>query len=504
MPSLVATIRRDPLLWTITAIVLAIHLAVAGRYDFFRDELYFIICGRHPAFGYVDQPALVPLLAAATQAFGHSLWLLRLPAALAATAVVPLTAALTRLLGGERGAGEIAGAAAGIAPVLLGLSATLFTSSFDALAWTAVAYFVARAALRDDGRALIWAGLVAGVDLEAKYGIVLWLVGLAIGLALTPERRLFARRKLWYGIAVALLIAAPSLVWQAVNGWPFLDVTAHHRTGNLTGAPLAFLGHQLFIVGPMLAPLWIAGLAAPFARRELRPARFLALAYVGAAVLTWAAHGKDYYIAGAYPTLFALGGILAMRTWRWLRIALIALAVAGSAVALPVALPVLPPALLLRYFELTHLRPKPDQKASEGAALTQLFSDQFGWRELERKVAAVYRALPPAERAKAAILADNYGEAAAIDFYGTADGLPPAISGHNQYYLWGPRGHDGSVIIRVNGNPGRWRRLCASLDVAATFGAPYVMPYENDRPIMVCRGFYADLRQVWPRFKFYF
>jgi hypothetical protein len=490
----------DWALWIVTALVAAAHLAVAGRYDFFRDELYFIICGRHPDFGYVDQPPLVPLLAALTQAWGENLWLLRLPAALAAAALVPLTAALARLFGGNRGAALLAGTAAGVAPVLAGLSATLFTSSFDGLAWTALAYFLART-LRGDRHAPLWAGLIAGIAFEAKYGIVLWFLGLAIGLAATPERRLLARRSLWYGAVLAILIAAPNLAWQTAHGWPFLEVTQNHSRDNLTGSPLGFVLDQIFLVNPFLAPLWIAGLVAPFVRPELKQARFLAIAFLAAAAITFAAHGKDYYIAGAYPTLFAIGAVVAMRAAYWPRALLAGGALAVAAIAAPVALPILPPDLLIRYMDATHMRPRPNQKSSLDAPITQLFSDQFGWRELESRVAAIYAALPPTERAHAVILASNYGEAAALDFYGKVDGLPPAISGQDQYFLWGPRGADGRVVIHVNGDPERWRELCTNLDIAGTFGAPYAMPHENDRPIMVCRGFRPDLTATWGRFK---
>jgi hypothetical protein len=492
---------RDRVLWLVTFLVAAAHLAVAGRYDFFRDELYFIICGRHPDFGYVDQPPLVPLLAALTQVLGENLWLLRVPAALAAAALVPLTAALARLFGGNRGAALLAGIAAGIAPVLAGLSATLFTSSFDGLAWTGLAYFLARAVLRDDGRALLWAGLIAGLAFETKYGIVLWFLGLALGIAATPERRILARKSLWYGVALAAIIAAPNLAWQTAHGWPFLEVTRNHSRDNLTGSPMGFVVHQIFIVNPFLAPLWIAGLVAPFVRTELKAARFVAIAFLAAATITFAAHGKDYYLAGAYPTLFAIGAVVAIRAAFWLRTVVMAGALAIAAVAAPIVLPILPPDVLIRYMDATHLRPRPNQKSALDAPITQLFSDQFGWREFERRVAAIHAALPPDERAHAAILAANYGEAAALDFYGKADGLPPAIGGQDQYFLWGPRGADGRVIIHVNGDSERWRSLCASLDIAGTFGAPYAMPYENQRPILVCRGFRADLAAVWGRFK---
>jgi hypothetical protein len=147
------------------------------------------------------------------------------------------------------------------------------------------------------------------------------------------------------------------------------------------------------------------------------------------------------------------------------------------------------------------LHPLPDEAAAVGAPLTQVFSDEVGWRALEKSVAQVYRALPAADRARAAIVASNYGEAAAIDVYGEADHLPPALNGQDQYYFWGPRGYDGSVLIHINGDPDHWRENCASLDIVARFGAPYVMPYENDRPIFVCRGLRVPLTVAWPKFK---
>jgi Dolichyl-phosphate-mannose-protein mannosyltransferase len=197
----------------------------------------------------------------------------------------PLTA-FARLLGGNDGAALIAGTASAISPVLIGLSATLFTSSFDALEWTAIACFVARAIVRGDDRALLWAGLVASVAFEVKSGVVLWLIGLALGLALTPERRRFARRSLWLGAVVA-----PNLWWQTLEGGPFLEVTANHARDNLPGSPLYVLLHQIFLVNPVPAPLWLAGVILPFTFAGLTRLRFLPIAWLAAAILTWGSHG---------------------------------------------------------------------------------------------------------------------------------------------------------------------------------------------------------------------
>ena len=497
--------RPDLIVYAIAALPLLAHMAVASRHDFFRNELYYIVCGRHPAFGYADQPPLVPLMAAATQIFGLSAWLLRLPAALAAAALIPLTAAFARLLGGTRQSAIIAALAAGIAPALIALTQILTTSTFEPLAWTATAYCIARAVILHDRRALIWAGPTVGMAMQAKYGIDIWLIGLLAGLIVTPARKILATRECGIGLAIAAAISAPSLIWQTLYDWPFLQVMMHHSAGhtNLTGDPLQFEILQAFAMNIALAPLWLTGLIAPFALKRLRPAQFLAIAYIVAAVIDVTARGKDYYLFPAYPALFAIGAAACADLPKLVTIPWMFTAGALSAIAAPIVLPILEPPALAAYLDKFHLHPKPDELAAIGAPLTQVFSDEFGWRSLENTVARIYNALPPADQKRAAIVASNYGEAAAIDVYGTHDNLPPALSGQDQYYLWGPRGYDGEITIHINGDPERWRPHCASLDIVATFGAAFTMPYENNRPIFICRGLRVPLTEAWPRFKRY-
>ena len=491
--------------WGIAAVTALLHLAVAGRYGYFRNELYFIDCGRHPAFGYVDQPPLIPLVAAATQLFGHNLWLLRLPAVIAAAMLIPLTAAFASLFSRRTAVVVTAAVATAVSPALAAMTATLTTTTFEPLAWTGCAYFIARYIVRRDANSLLWAGAVAGLAMEAKYGIAMWIAGLFLGLLLF-QRDLLLTKKLWLGTALAALIAAPSLVWQMAHHWPFLALIAHHHAigFDLTGGPLVFERGQILANNLVLAPLWIAGVIAPFVIKDLKPARFLAVAFVVATIIDIATHGKDYYLFGVYPVMFAVGaGVLSLRIPRWPFVAWLALATVQFAIVLPVVLPVMRPRRLAFLLNHSHLRPRPDEIAGIGAPLTQMFSDEMGWKELEKQVAAVYNALPEQDRQRAAIFASSYGEAAAIDFFGRADGLPQVIGGGNQYYLWGPRGADGSVMIVVNGNPERWRSACNDLQIAGTFGVPLAMPYEQDRPILVCRGLRRNLQQAWPDFQRY-
>lgn len=486
--------------WSVAGVVAIVHLMVAGQYDVFRNELYFIICGRHPALGYVDQPPLVPLLAAATQAFGIHIWLLRLPAVIAAVLLVPMTVALAQLLGAStRGAWLAAVAAAG-ATLVTAMTATLSTSTFEPIAFTAVAYFLVRAVTQREARAFWWAGIIAGVTFQARYGIAVWAVGLALGLVLAGPRTVLRSRDFWIGALFAAAIALPNVLWQAAHGFPFLELVRNDNSGNFTGTPLEFTIGQILAVNVVLAPLWIAGIIAPFASARLKPYRFLSIAFVVTALFILITHGKSYYMAGAYPAMFALGAAAGAALPRVLVAFWAVLIAANAALSLPLVLPVIPPDRLQRMLDRMAFRPPPIERAGIGAPLMQMLSDEFGWRDLARTVETAYAALPAGERAKAAIFASNYGDAAAIDFFGT--NLPPALSGNNQYYLWGPRGYDGSVVLAVNVNPRKWSEICGSSEVVAYFGtSPYAMPYERDRPILLCRGMHPPLPQLWPTFR---
>ena len=496
---------RQPAVWVVAALVGFVHAATAGRYDAQRNELYFLVCGWHPDFGYVDQPPLVPLIAAATQVFGISIWMLRLPATLVAIALVLLCASFARLLGGGSRAAALAAIAAGIAPGLAGLSSHLTTSTFEPIAWTAAAFLLTRAILRDRRSDLIWIGVLAGLAMEAKWGIAIWLVALGVGVMTVPARRMLLWWQLWLGVAVAVVLFAPNLIWQWQHGWPFFEVILPHLESqkNFTGPIWLFEFRQAMSMNIALAPLWLVGVIAPFADRRLAPARFLSIGFVLTTAFYFLQRGTNYYLFPAYPTMFALGAVwcegLAVAVTRvWM-----AAALAVSAWLAPVTLPILEPALLQRYMDFTHTRPKPIEAAGVGAPLTQSLSDEFGWRDLEKQIAAIVHGLPPEDQARVAILASNYGEAAAIDVYGGEDGLPPALSGQNQYWLWGPRGYDGSLIIHVGGDPERWRKACGSVEDAGRFGNPYTMPYENDRAIFICRDLRQPLGRMWDRLKRY-
>jgi hypothetical protein len=399
----------------------------------------------------------------------------------------------------------VAGLATLLAPVYLSFGLLLTTNAFDPLLWTFVAYCAVRVIRDDDERWWLLAGIAAGVALEAKYGVALYLVALLAGVLATGARRSLRSAHFYVGAALGVLIALPSFVWQWAHGWPFVELLRAGAAGkNVVLGPLAFALEQLLLMQPLAAVVWLAGLGALLFSPALRPYRFLGIAFVVFVLLEFALHAKGYYTTPAYATLFAAGGA-ALELWLQplvARAAVIAALVVGGLLLLPLSLPVLPPATFVAYERALHLRDQPSEHQAQGA-LPQIYADMFGWPELARDVARVYRALPPADRARAAIFTDNYGEAGAIDFFGPDLGLPGALSGHNNYFLWGPGTYDGSVVIRIGSTIDDLHRRCASVELAGVHDHQYAMPYERHLPIWVCRGLRVPLAKLWPQTKHY-
>ena len=484
---------------------LALHLWANGGYGVFRDELYYIVCGWRLAWGYVDQPPLAPLVAALSwDAFGGSVLGLRLVPAASAAALVALTVHTAGRLGGGRYAGWLAGACVLAAGVLQTMGVLLTTDTLQPLAWLGCTYAVIRA--QRGGPGWWWAvGTGAGLGFLWKYTVAFHLGAVGLGLLLTPARRLLAGRGPWIALGLATLIALPNLAWQAAHGWPFLEHAAVLAASNERLSWVGFLGQQVLLLNPVTAPVWMAGLAAFVAWRRFADLRWVAVAWallVGAAA---AAHGKAYYLAGAYPLLFA-GGAVALETWLTvpaLRGALAGLVVAGGAATAPLAMPLLPPAALAAYVRrLGGAMPGTGERLATGP-LPQIWADTFGWRAMADAVARAYAALPPEDQARAVFFGRNYGEAAAVDVLAAGRGLPPSVSGHQTYFLWGPRGHDGAVVLRVGGTQAGLLRAYATVEQVGWLDDPWALPAETGVAVWLCRGRKVDLRDDWAGLKHY-
>jgi hypothetical protein len=486
--------------------VFAVLLAAGQQSGIFRDELYYIACADRPAWGYVDHPPLsIALLAAVRGAFGESLLALRLPAALAGALTAFLTGLIARALGGGRGAQLLAALAVAVTPQLLAMSSFYSMNALEMVVFAMLELLAVR--ILGGGAPSLWLafGLVAGLGLLNKYSVALLAGGLVVGMLGTSQRRPLATPWPWLGGALALLLFAPHLWWEHLNGWPTLEFMANATARkNVHLGALEFLVGQLTLTHPLAAPLWIAGLAGLLTARRFAAQRPLGIAYLLASAVLVAQGGKAYYLSPIYPVLFAAGTVLLeaaaqRRGWRWpVPAAAAALLVGGVALA-PLAVPVLPPDVHVRYAAAIGLGPPPLERNLQGA-LPQHIADRYGWLEL---VAAVGRAadrLSPADRARAVVFAGNYGEAGAVEVLGR--GLPRVVSGHNTYWLWGPGDvrRDDPILV-VGRRAADLRPYFDSFEQVETSRCQWCMPYENDVPIHLARGLRGDIGELWKRVK---
>jgi len=491
--------------FVLAALTFVIHLFANGGYGIFRDELYFIVCGRHLAWGYVDQPPLVPLIAAWSYALAGD-WLtgFRLAPALVLAATVALTAGFTRVLGGGKFAQWLAGLCALAAPILLAQGVFVTTDLFQPLTWLGVAWCIVRLSQSKDERWWIALGLIVAFSLWSKYGIVFFIAALAPAALVTPLRASLAKPWLYAGATLGLLLILPNILWQQQHGWPFLELGASGVHGkNRVMSPLEFFGQQLLIGGPTLALVWIAGLWQ-FAKHATY--RVFPIAYGSMAIFFIVDHGKANYLMPMYPILFAGGALFWEEVLKvhWARGVALVLVVSMGVMLAPLAMPILPEETFIAYSEALGISPK--ATAGENLELSRLpqhFADMHGWPQMAEKIAAAFAKLSPEERSKARFFGSNYGESAAVDVYGARYGLPPALGNHNNYWLWGPRGADGSVIIEIGGTRQKHLELFRSVEQAGELDAPYAMPYETRQPIWIERGLKVPLDKIWPEVKHY-
>lgn len=494
--------------WIVTLIALlsaVVHLAFIGRYGWFRDEFYYIACGERLAFGYVDHPPLVAVIArAARELLGGSILAARLPSVLAGVAVIFLTGRIARELGGGRFAQGLAALCALVAPVYLFAFHILSMNSFDILFWTLGAWVVARIVNTGDPKLWLLFGLVCGLGLQNKHSVLFFGFGVFAGLLLTPERRHFRGPWIWLGGAIAVLIFLPHVLWQVRQGWPTAEFVRNATANkNVALSPVEFFAEQIVQMHPLTFPVWLAGLGWLLLSRAGRPWRVLGWAYVASFLVLVSQNSKAYYLAPAYPVLFAAGAT-AFESWmRWkaVRPAFAALVLAGGAAFSPLVLPILSAETLVRYMRSLGIEMSAGERHEMGA-LPQHFADMHGWEEMVAEVARVYRSLPPEERAVAGIYGQNYGEAGAVDLLGGKYGLPKASSGHNNYFLWGPQG-SGEVLIIIGGDPEDHRKAFRDVRQAGEIRCGYCMPYENDQPVWIARELKAPMRTIWPLTKSY-
>jgi Dolichyl-phosphate-mannose-protein mannosyltransferase len=485
-----------------------IQFAGINHYGFFRDELYYMACGEHLAWGYVDQPPLIAFIAwLARHTFGTSLFATRLFAVLAGAAVVYATGRVAAELGGGLFAQFLAALAILLAPAFLAFDNFLSMNAFEPLFWVLCAWIAIRIVKGASPRLWLLFGAMAGLGLQNKHSMLVFGFALVAGLLLSGQAHLFRSKWIWIGGAVALAIFLPNLIWEARHGWPQIEVVRNaQQFKNEAISPLQFMFEQILFLQPLALPLWLAGLLWYFASREGKRFRFLGWAYLLVLAIFIGLGGKSYYALPVYPILMSAGGVALERFFAapkrgWLAVAFPALLVVVGLITLPFGVPFLPVDTFLRYSSLLPYANSVKTEHDATTALPQLYTDMFGWENMAGQIARVYHDLPPSEQADCAILAGNYGEAGAIDHYGPSLGLPKAISGHNSYYFWGPRAYTGSCVILFGERADELKDLFGDTQLVATISDPNAAIAERNVHVYICRKPTAPLAELWPHFK---
>ncbi|MEU4364413.1 glycosyltransferase family 39 protein [Promicromonospora sp. NPDC023987] len=470
----------------------ALLTAVSTQYGYHRDELYFRMLDA--AWGYVDQPPLTPWLARTfAELFGDTLLVMRIPATLAHLAAIVVIALVARELGGRTGAQALAAWGYGTAAIPLAFGHTFLTASLDLVVWPAVLLCMIRAVQRDP-RWWLAAGAVTGVALYNKLLVVALLGAVVLGLLVAwPWRALrtsdaatrwpLATPWPWAGAVLALLVGLPNLVYQATNGWPQLAMGAALGENNAAEVRSEMWLFQLLTLGPPLALVWIVGLVWVWRRRPTL--RFLVVAYPVLLVFTYAAGSQTYYATGLLSVLFAAGCVpVADRVRRGTAVAVV---LANAVACLVISLPLVPVALLGR---------------TPIAGINSSAQDAVGWPEYVRQIADVHAALPAADQERSVILTQNYGEAGAVDRFGPDLGLPPAYSGHNQLWEYGPPPDSATVALVLTESPGAWDDRFAECAVQGRLdNGVGVDNEEQGVPILVCRAPVGGWAAVWPELR---
>lgn len=493
------------IVFCLAAAKLLLHLLTATRYGIFRDELYYVACSEHLAWGYVDQPPLIAFLIwIVRHTIGDSLIALRLLPALAGAALVWLTAILAREMGGGRFAQGLAALAILPVPIYLIMQHWMTMNAFEPLIWMGCIWCVVRAINSGKPHDWVWFGVIAGLGFENKYSIVFLLAGVLVGVLATPERRFLKSGRLWLGALAALLIFLPNFIWLVRHHFPFLELMHNIRmtSRDVARGPLAFIADQAVILNPMIFPLWAGGLLWLLFGSKGRY-RVLGWTYVIVLTIFIALKGKNYYAAPVYPMLCAAGAVglerLSSAPWRWLRIVYVVLIVVTGTLLAPISAPILPVETYIHYQKQLGFEPPKAENQLTGP-LPQHFADEFGWEDMVREVARIYHGLSPEEQAKTAIFANSYGQAGAIDYFGPKYGLPKAISNHQSYWLWGPRSYTGEIVIVLGSDGSGDREFFQSVQPVGRAYNPFSRLDERYY-IFLCRGPKWNLQEIWPRLK---
>jgi hypothetical protein len=501
------------IIFSASIFTLLIHLYtnIFAGYGIFRDEFYYIACTNHLSAGYVDQPPLSIYLLAITRWFiGDSLFAIRLIPAVTAAVTVYLTGLLTVRIGGKEIAVLVACITLAFSPIFLGINSVFSMNTFDHFFWVLSAYFVVR--IVQENKPIFWIllGVTLGLGMLNKISMGWFGAGLLVGLLLTPLRTYLRSWRPYLAALIAFLIFSPFIIWNITHDFAhleFMSNATNYKYNTLT--PVDFITGQLLLSGPASILVWVPGLFYLLINKEVKKYRILGIIFLTTfiiLILNW--HSKAEYLASAYPLVYAGSGlfierIFSGRSYGWIKYAIISLIVLTGIIAVPITVPILPVETFISYsasIGITHQ----NSEHKELSELPQFYADMFGWEDMAKTVASVYKTLPDSEKAGTIIFADNYGEAGALEYYSSRYNLPPVVCPHNSYWYWSdPCNHKIKTVIVIGGNIEDHRSTCKNVTLAAVHNSKYSMPYENNLPIYICRDIPGSLKEVWQRAKLF-
>jgi hypothetical protein len=481
-----------------------VQLLINGRYGLYHDELYFIDCARHLAWGYVDHPPLVPWITwLAGNVFGFSSWGIRFPLACALTLNAYLTVVLATRLGGGPVARYGALYCFLLAPVMPRATMFLNIPTFEMTFYLLIALTLLTILQRDAQRLWLLVGALAGLSLLNKHTTLFFGFAMALGLLFTPQRKALRQPWIWLGGLIALLIVTPNLLWQYHHEWATLEFIQNLNQGTMRKIPQwELLLSQLLFINPFNAAFFV-GAVVYFRSEAGKPYRLLGWIVLLFLAVLLVFHAKHYYFAPLFPLIMAAGSVTYER-WMsnnpgfWLRRGQPALACLLMAPFLVALMPLLPKPQLL-WYEAHIFKPV----FGDTAGLMRDYYNQMNWEDEVVQIADIFHALPEEEQGECAIINSHYGMAGSINYWGGAHGLPDAQSGNNNYYLWGKKATRGAVAIVYGYDRPLLDQVYGEVTEVGRTRRPFVDGDKTDLPIYVCRNLKMVWSEAWPLFKRY-
>jgi hypothetical protein len=480
------------------AVKFLIHLLTGSNYGYMIDELYTLALSKHLAFGYVDVPPLAPLVMAFSRLlFGESLLAIHILPALAGAGTLVFACLIARELGGKTFAVGLTALAFLAVPVWLTFDSVFTYDCFDQLALAGFLFLLVRYLVTGNRRLWILMGMLAGAACLTKMTLPLWGPGFLAALLLTNRRKDLLTDAPWLGAAVFLILLVPYVLWETANHWPTLAYWSAYSSRRLYPASLMeFLANIFFSMNPVLLPVYALGLYRVF-RRKLA---FLGVLFLVSLAVGFSLHVRTWMLAALFLPLIAAGAVWleeileGKRAGPALKTAAAALVLAGGILVAPANLPILPAADLPDYAQHFDFLYRPIRNfMGNSSEIPEYFELRMGWEDLVRDVADVFNALPAEDRAVAGICAFWYAPAGAIDLFGSQYGLPPAVSNHLTYYLWGPGDYSWDVMIVVAQKTNEMAPFFQTCEMKTAVSNEGPIPMY----IFVCRGPKVPPQTIW-------